>query len=362
MVTANATHSNVNVDFMDLDNYYQVGRLKLLPVGKLRHMKVGVAGLTHGHVWGLIESFRKVEGVNLVAVADNTPLIDRVSSIDEKYSNWEEMLESESLDALLVTSNNVESSQIAVRALNQGIPCLVEKAMAASAADADLMLQAMRSTGKTLMINWPIAWSPWLHEVKRLLDESAIGPVFNFQYRNGHFGPKEIGCDEWFVAWLHDEKLNGGGAIADFCSYGAVLSRWLFGMPDSVYSIRQNYTKDYSVPDDYASITLRYPQMQAHLEGTWAHKGDDHAANPRIYGRDGTVSVQGSFVYQSTVGREEGRTAPALEQSSPAKYFLDCVREGRTPEGILNPEIAADACRILDAAKISNDTGRAERP
>ncbi len=323
-------------------------------------MKVAVAGLTHGHVWGLIDSFRKVDDVELVAVADSTPLLDRIDSISRKYTDWRKMLDKEPIDALLVTSNNVESSEIAVHALNQGIPCLVEKAMAANAADADRMLAAMRTTGKTLMINWPLAWSPWLHEVKRLLDEDAIGPVFNVQYRNGHFGPKEIGCDEWFVGWLHDESLNGGGAIADFCSYGAVMCRWLFGMPESVYCIRQNYTKDYDVPDDYASCLLRYPKMQAHLEGTWAHKGDDHAANPRIYGREGTISVQSNFVYRSTVGREEGRTAPALEVSNPAAYFLNCIRTGKEPEGILNPEIAVDACRILDAAKESNSSGAAK--
>lgn len=326
-------------------------------------MKIGVAGLTHGHVWGLIESFRKVEGVELAAVADSTPLLERASGFANTYSDWQDMLAKESLDALLVTSNNVESTEIAVQALGKGIPCMVEKAMAANAADADRMLAAMRQSGKTLMINWPLAWAPWLQEVKRLLDAGAVGPIFNVQYRNGHFGPKEIGCDEWFVGWLHDEKLNGGGAIADFCSYGAVLCRWLFGMPETVYCIKQNYTKDYHVPDDYATVMLRYPKMQATLEGTWAHKGDDHTTNPRFYGRDGMITVGGgNFVYQSTVGREEGRTAPALAVNSPAEYFLKCVAEGRSPEGILNPEIAADACRILDAATKSNQTGSAEKP
>ena len=318
--------------------------------------------MTHGHVWGLIESFRKLEGAEMVCVADPTPLLDRATGFEKKQSDWRKMLDEEQLDALVVTSNNVESSEIAVTALNRGIPCLVEKAMAANAGDADRMLAAMRASQKTLMINWPLAWSPWLHEVKKLLNANAIGQVFNIQYRNGHYGPKEIGCDEWFVGWLYDERLNGGGAIADFCSYGAVLCRWLLGMPESVYSIRQNYTKDEPVPDDYASVILRYPTMQAHLEGTWAHRGDDHAANPRIYGKDGTISVMSNFVYRSTVGREEGRTAPPLEVSSPAVYFWNCVQSGRTPEGILNPEIAADACRILDAAKRSNESGCAEKP
>jgi predicted dehydrogenase len=239
---------------------------------------------------------------------------------------------------------------------------MVEKAMAASAADADRMLAAMNSTGKTLMINWPLAWSPWLHDVKRLLDEGAIGPVFNVEYRNGHYGPREIGCDEWFVGWLHDERLNGGGAIADFCSYGAVLCRWLFGMPETVYCVKQNYTKDYSVPDDYASCSLRYPKMHAHIEGTWAHRGDDHASNPRFYGTEGNISVVRNTVFVAGIGKDDSHEAPPLQVANSAQYFVDCIRSGNEPAGILNPYIAADACRILDAATKSNKSGCSEKP
>lgn len=321
--------------------------------------RVGVAGLTHGHVWGLIESFRKAEGVKMVAVADATPLLDKAKDgFERSYTDWREMLEKEELDALVVTSDNVESSEIAVQALNQGIPCLVEKAMAANAADADRMLEAAKASGKTLMINWPLAWGPWLWELKKQIDADAIGPVFHLRYRNGHHGPKEIGCDEWFVGWLYDEAKNGGGAIADFGSYGAALARWILGMPETVYCVRGNYTKDYDVSDDHATILLKYPKGSAFLEGTWATKGWDQSANPVVHGKEGTLSVQNGVLTKSG---EEVEIAE-MPIKSPAEYFFACVREGKQPEGILNPEIAADACRILDAAIKSSASGCAEKP
>ena len=163
----------------------------------------------------------------MVAVADKTELLEaQKEHFQSAYTDWREMLEKESLDALLVTSDNVESAEIAVVALEKGIPCLVEKAMAANAADADRMLAAQKASGKTLMINWPLAWNPWIFALKAEIEADTIGHVFHLRFRNGHHGPKEIGCNKEFVAWLHDEKLNGGGAIADFCSYGAALARW----------------------------------------------------------------------------------------------------------------------------------------
>jgi predicted dehydrogenase len=225
-----------------------------------------------------------------------------------------------------------------------------------------MMLAAKNASGKMLMINWPLAWNPWLHEVKRLVDSDEIGHIFHVRYHIGHFGPKEIGCDQWFVGWLYDEKKNGGGAIADFGSYGAVFSRWLFGMPDSVYCIRHNTTKDYDVSDDHAILVLKYPKREVVLEGTWATVAFGSGPNPVLYGKSGTLGVYGGSLKKHVPGAEEEREVPALEISSPAAYFLECISSGKEPEGILNPEIAADACRILDAAIKSNESGCAEKP
>ena len=329
-----------------------------------KEVRVGVAGLTHGHVWGLIEAWKKVPGAHLVAVADETPLLEKaMADFDKSYTDWKEMLANEQLDALLVTSNNRESSEITIAALEKGIPCLVEKAMAADAADADRMLAAQKASGKTLMINWPLAWNPWLYELKKQLDASAIGHPFHMRFKIGHGGPKEIGCDEYFVGWLHDEKLNGGGAIADFGSYGAVISRYLFGMPESVYCVRGNYTKDYDVSDDHALIVLKYPKMSISLEGTWATISSESGPNPVVNGKTGTLAVYDGQLRVHLPGKAvEDVATPALAESNPAIYFMDCVNNNTAPDGIRNPEIAADACRILDAAIKSSRSHCAEAP
>jgi predicted dehydrogenase len=325
--------------------------------------KLGVAGLIHQHVWGLIDTWAAVDDVELTAVADSTRLLDKARDrFQTAYTDWQEMLDKEQLDALIVTSNNVESAEITVQALGKGIPCMVEKAMAASAADADRMLAAQKSSGKLLMINWPVAWWPVLHQMKGEIDKGGIGPVFHFRIRLGHWGPKEIGCDPEFVEWLYDEKLNGGGAIADFCGYGAVLCRALFGMPESVYCVRDNYTKDYEISDDYAICILKYPKMNAMCEGTWATWGLDNSPSPLVYGKTGTLAVyEEKRLVRHTPGQMEEIEVIPLEVATPAKYFLECLRTGKEPEGILNANNSADACRIIDAAKRSAASGCEEK-
>lgn len=327
-------------------------------------IRLGVAGLTHGHVWGLIDSWANVEGasVELAAVADSTGLLEKGRSrFTRAYTDWREMLDSESLDAVLVTSNNVESSEIAVQALVRGIPCMVEKPMAATAADADRMLKAMEDSGTLLMINWPIAWRPAIRHLASSLE--SIGHVFHFRMRMGHWGPREIGCEPEFVEWLYDEKLNGGGAIADFCGYGAVMARNLFGMPTSVFAARGNYTKDYDISDDYAVVVLKYPKMSAVLEGTWATKGFDSGPGMVAHGVDGTLAVyEDKRLVRHTPGNaEEIVPTPPQNPESPAEYFVHCMRMEKQPVGILDPVIAADACRIIDAAIKSSKSGCEEK-
>jgi predicted dehydrogenase len=328
-------------------------------------MRIGFAGLIHGHVWGLIDRFSEVPEMQLAAVADKTPLLDKAKErFAKSYQDWREMLDREKLDGLVVTSDNRESAEIAVQALGRGIPCLVEKAMAADAADAKRMLDAKKKSGKTLMINWPIAWSGWPHELARRISSDELGHIFHFRYRTGHWGPKEIGCDQYFVEWLYDERRNGGGAIADFCGYGAALARWYFGMPESVYAIRDNYTKaDGEVPDDHAVCLLKYPNMNAVIEGTWATFGFDDGPSPLVHGKSGTIGVYGNTLKTFLPGKDAvAADAPAPPQKNPAAYFLDCIKNGKEPEGILSPVVSGDAARIVDAAVRSARSGCTEAP
>jgi predicted dehydrogenase len=326
-------------------------------------LRLGIAGLTHGHVGGLANAFRQHSGFEPVAVADSAGLLESFEGYPAKYADWKEMLDKENLEALVVTSDNVESVEIAVEALKRGIPCLIEKPMAANAKDADRLLEAQRSSGAALFINWPLLWSPWVYDFKSRIDAGEIGHVFNFRFRIGHHGPKEIGCGPEFVSWLYDEKLNGGGAIADFGSYGCAASRYLFGMPDSVYCVRGNFTKDYDVIDDYATIVLKYPKGDAVLEATWATFGFDSGPNAVAHGAKGTLAAFGKEVEKSAAGQDRSRTEPTdLPAAGPAEAFLNCIQTGVKPFGFADPQIAADACRILDAAIRSSASGCAEKP
>ena len=57
------------------------------------------------------------------------------------------------------------------------------------------------------------------------------------------------------------------GALLDYCCYGACLSRWFFGEKSvAAYGMTANFNSPYGNVEDYATITVRFPQGVAILE------------------------------------------------------------------------------------------------
>ncbi|MFQ3610362.1 MAG: Gfo/Idh/MocA family oxidoreductase [Fimbriimonadales bacterium] len=318
-------------------------------------IRFAVAGLTHGHVWGLLDVWARQPEVEFTAVADATPLLENARArFQHAYTDWEMMLQEVRPDVVLACADNRTSAQIAIRAMELGAHVMVEKPMSADLADADRMLSTARATGRLLMVNWPTRWNAAIHDLLTRAQSGEFGQVFEFRFRAGHAGPREIGCDPYFVEWLYDESRNGAGALADFASYGAVMSVALLGTPDTVLATRGNLTKDYPIADDNAVVVLRYPKAIAVLEATWSQVGTDGAPNPMIYGTEATAGVlEGKLRIHRRGGQPELVEPQPLPEgaSNPAEYFLACLREGREPEGVLNPQIAREAQAIIEQAK-----------
>ena len=318
-------------------------------------IRLAVAGLTHGHVWGLLEQWAAQPDVELVAVADTTPLLERARPrFQRAYTDWQAMLDAESPDVVLACADNRTSAAIAIEAMQRGAHAMVEKPMAADLADAERMLETARATDRVLMINWPTRWNPAIHALLERARSGAFGAVFEFRFRAGHAGPREIGCDPYFVEWLYDEQRNGAGALADFACYGAVMSAYLLGEPLQVLGARGNLTKDYPISDDNAVLVARYPNAIAVIEATWSQVGTDGAPNPIVYGTEATAGVvDGKLRIHRRNAEPAFETPPPLpegERNAP-EYFLKCLSTGARPEGVLSPEIALIAQRMVEMVK-----------
>jgi predicted dehydrogenase len=336
---------------------------------------VGVLGLSHDHVWSNLAAVAAGDLGRIVAVAE--PDVELRERFERLYGGidvldaHERLLERRDLDAVLIFSDNRTSARLGVDALRRGLPAMVEKPMAADLAGAEALLAA-RAAGVPLMVNWPTAWRPALRHGIALVRGGAVGEPVQLSHRGGHAGPREYGCSPQFCAWLYDPARNGGGALVDYCGYGALLGRLVLGQPRAVTAVAAHLRKAELASEDNAVVVLTYPRALALLEGSWTQIGGEPAFAMLVYGDAGTLIVHQPRAVRegqtASVGRvqivtgDASRTLepPALspdERDGPT-YFLSCLGNGREIDGPCAPGVARDVQEILAAALRSSAAGR----
>jgi len=327
--------------------------------------RIAVLGLSHDHVWSNVESLSTRPDAEIVAVSDPHESL-RVRFVEQfggtTFAESDNLLSEMDVDAVYVFSSNAEGADLAVAAARRGLHVLIEKPMSATLAQADTMLAAARENEVHLVVNWPFAWWPQMQHAIRLAQAGTIGRVWNVKYRAAHAGPGELGCSDAFCDWLFDPQRNGGGgALMDYCCYGACLARVLLGLPTHVTSLMGNFCKDSIAVEDNALVAMRYPRGMATAEASWSQIGTLTSYTTAIYGTEGTLVVEprdGGRLLLATAtdppGSSLGVPVPAAHLENSAAHFLHAIDGGQDLMPLCCAEICRDAQEILEAGLIAS--------
>jgi predicted dehydrogenase len=240
-------------------------------------LRVGVAGLNHDHVWGLMEQYKKGK-VIIVGIAEpDTALAGkwarRYGLADSLfYPSVGKMLAHVKPDAVLAYNPIEEHLSVVEACAPKGVSVMVEKPLAVSVAQADRIAALVKQYHIHVLVNYETTWYPTNQQVYALARNGEVGQVRKMVAHDGHQGPKEIGCSADFLKWLTDPVKNGGGAVVDFGCYGANLMTWMMGnqKPLAVTAVLKHYKPEvYPKVDDDATITVEWPGAVGIIEGSW---------------------------------------------------------------------------------------------
>jgi predicted dehydrogenase len=337
-------------------------------------VRLGFVSADHLHFRGLLRAALECATADVVGMvvddAEHREFLSREFSGVTVYASADELYERAKPQAIVTTRDNRNAVEVVAEAAARGVHVMKEKPMAATLQLADEMLTTANRSGVRLMINWPTNWAPSFHHARLLVDEGAIGRVWQVHSRSGHGGPPADYLKRDPVArvgwgWLIDSELNGGGAYVDFCSYGAVTSRLLMGQPSRVYALGGRYSKDFFTVEDNAILILGYSRGHSVCEGTWTQPAVPLRQPTMIYGVDGAIAVTGPREVQVARRKADGSTEtetltspelPAHFASAPA-YFTHCLLHEQPFEGIVSADLSRDAQEILEAGVLAMDSG-----
>jgi len=333
-------------------------------------LRVGIVGLVHGHVHGFLEQSRHNPEIEIVGIAEPDRQLLAQAAVkygfpqSQLFTDLEDMIAKVHPQAVLVYTNTFDHRGIVEICARHGVHVMMEKPLAVSIEDALAIEKAARSAKIHVLVNYETSWYRSNHAAYDLVHEAALGKIRKVVVHDGHQGPKEIGVQPEFLAWLTDPKLNGAGALFDFGCYGADLMTWLMNgeRPQSVTAVTQQIKPQiYSRVDDEATIILKYPQAQAIVQASWNWPFD--RKDMEVYGQTG---------YVITLKRDEIRVRRAQDKpeeqlaakpvpapyDSELSYFRAVILDGAKEDGLSSLDTNVTVTEILDAARRSAQEGR----
>jgi predicted dehydrogenase len=329
-------------------------------------LRVGIVGLVHGHVHGFLAQSRHSPEIEIVGVAEPDPQLLSQAAVrygfDRSilFADLDEMLQKVHPQAVLVYTNTYDHRRVVEICARRGVHVMMEKPLAVSLEDALAMEKAAHAGKIQVLVNYETSWYRSNHAAYDLLHEGALGDVRKVVVHDGHKGPKEIGVEPEFLAWLTDPKLNGGGALFDFGCYGADLMTWLMDgqRPQTVTAVTQQIKPEiYSRVDDNATIILTYPKAQAIIQASWNWPFD--RKDMEVYGATGyVITVKRDDIRMRRGGndsREEQLVAKpvAPPYDNELSYVRAVMVDGAKPDALSSLETNVIVTEILDAARRS---------
>lgn len=334
-------------------------------------LKIAVAGLSHDHVTGLIDRYKKGD-VDIVGIAESdTALVQRYQERYELpaslfYKSLPALLKRHKPEAVVAYNAIADHLSVVQTCAPLGIHVMVEKPLATTLADANKIAALAQKHRIHVLTNYETTWYPSNQQLFTMLQTSpGLGEIRKMVVHDGHEGPKEIGVSNEFLAWLTDPVKNGGGALIDFGCYGANLMTWLMKgiRPTSVTAITRQIKPDiYPHVDDDATILLEYPQATGIIEASW--NWPFSIKDLEVFGKSGYIQAVNAHSIRI---RDNGNNSYAHMEANilPPEYqdnlsYLEAVLRNRIKPGadlssLKNNLIVVE---ILEAARQSASTGK----
>jgi predicted dehydrogenase len=333
-------------------------------------VRVGVAGLSHSHVHGLLGRAARGD-VQVVGIAEtNRALAERYAkrhgfALDLVTGSLEAMLERARPEVVCAFGPILDHLAVVETCAPRGIHVMVEKPLAVSLEAARRMARLAEQHKVLLLTNYETTWYGSNRRLRELVAAGALGAIRKLVVHDGHAGPVAIGVEPEFLEWLRDPVRNGAGALMDFGCYGADLMTWLMAgqRPLSVTAVTQQLQpKLYPRVDDEATIVVAYKEAQGIIQASWNWpygRKDTH-----VYGERGYVLALDGRRLQARLGDApealQEAPPPPAPYDEPFAYLAAAVRReieprGDEPSGLLTNLVAME---ILDAARESARSGR----
>ena len=307
-------------------------------------LRIGIVGLGGICRTRHVPGFRKVPGVEIVAVANRTRASSETAATEFRIPNvadtWQDLVTRGDVDVVVIGTWPYMHKPVTIAALDGGKHVFCQARMAMDYAEAKVMHDHAKARGKIAGL-CPVPFGlKYDGALVRMLREGALGDVRLVRVQS--FANAYV-SDDAPMNWRKDHRLSGLN-MHTLGMYIEVMHRW-FGWTSRVSARTDIFVRErvdaagdrvaVQIPDQVLANTVVGDGVPVHYAISAAvHKGDDRI---EIYGERGTVryDVLPDAMYFAEGDREfapvEVRTDEYYDVTEwrVERDFIDAVRGGR---------------------------------
>ena len=337
-----------------------------------QRIRVGLIGAGANVRSVQIPGFRRIAECELLAVANRSlASSQRVAdefNIPRAYANWQQLLDDDDIDAVLIGTWPYMHHQITLAALDSGKHVLCQARMANNAAEAREMLVASRRHPELVSQLVPTSTSYVIDNVlQRLLSENRVGEVLSVEVQRLR---RSFADFDGELDWRHDRQYSGVNTLNIGSTYESMM-RW-FGVGNRVMAQAKIHVANrrdangepaaVSIPDHVEVLYELSNGAQVHMrfsETTGLSSGNQ----TWIHGSEGTIHVDASSnVFAGRRGETQLSPVanPPRQQTSyrVEEEFINAIR-GLEQITMARFETGVQYMEWTEAVQLSAGSGRA---
>ncbi len=357
-------------------------------MSKLKIAIIGCGGIANGkHMPALQNQSDRIEMVAFcdIVIERAQEAAKKFGTFDAKaYADYHELLEDKSIDVVHVCTPNRSHCEITVVALDAGKHVMCEKPMAKTAADAKLMLDAAKRTGKKLSIGYQNRYRTDSLLLKKYIERGDLGEIY---FGKAH-AIRRRAVPTWGV--FLNEYEQGGGPLIDIGTHALDLTLWMMDNYKPKAVLGQTFKKlgnqtqtanawgdwdpaQFTVEDSAFGFVVMENGATISLESSWAlNTLDVGEAQTSLCGTKGGADMKDGLRINKVDMNTQTTILPDLKSGGVAFYegskkldaagleaamWIDSILNDTQP--LVLPEQAFAVTQILEAIYTSSTTGEA---
>lgn len=278
---------------------------------------VGVGNMGSAHAANIYKGL--VPGMTLKCICDIDPgkIKKAAEFFDDSvvcFSDYDEMLESGLLDAVIIATPHFCHPKMTMDALKHGIHVLCEKPVGVDAEVVKEVNSIAAKSDKTFAIMFNQRTNPLYKRLKTIVQNGELGVIKRFVWIINNWYRTQYYYDsgDWRGTW----NKEGGGVLINQCPHNLDIWQWILGMPKRIRAnCEEGKYHDITVEDE-VTIFAEYENgsMATFITSTGEYPGTNRLEISGSLGKavveDGKLTLSLLKTDERTICRESTESMP----------------------------------------------------